>query len=192
MPKVQGDLGSTGDDSQPVKTEATQRAGGIHIILKAARQQSLPSNQGRTKAAEWQGAQGKRQPARHLCSARAAGRWGQRWGLAPGDSREGCPHSEAGCDGMHLAPFIASLEMTAGSQRGDTIALYCGQELAMAATLKGCKSVCIIISWVCMLVTCHIWSPEKDLPLLFCEEKEIVFIKNSWLLYCGWRWVGKV
>lgn len=91
----------------------------------------------------------------------------QWWVLAPGDTLHECPPSEAGCEGMCLAPFTALLEMTEGSQGRGTIALYCGQQLAMAATLKGCKSACIIIPWFSMLTTSHIWSPENNLPLIF-------------------------
>lgn len=47
----------------------------VHNIVRNCTQQSLPPDQGRTKAAEWQGLQGKRQPVSHLCWARAAGTW---------------------------------------------------------------------------------------------------------------------
>lgn len=89
------------------------------------------------------------------------------WGLAPGDTRRDVPPPAGGCAGMCLAPFKAWLEMTAGSKPRDTTALYCSQQLAMFAALRGCKSVCIIISRVCTLIASCMWSPEKDLPQLF-------------------------
>lgn len=80
--------------------------------------------------------------------------------LFVGTAKRVSPQSEAGREGC---TWHHSLQW----QRGNRTALCCGQQLAMATTLRGWKSVCIIISWVCMLQSYRIWFPEKDLSLYF-------------------------
>lgn len=128
--------------------------------LTAKRQHGLPQ----TTAGQKQ-LSDKEHRERGGVSAQAAPQECERqwWGLVPGDSSEGCPPAprQGVRDALGTIQSITGDNSdNEGTQQHSVVANSWQWPLR-------CKSVCIIISWVCMLESCHIWFPEEGLSLYF-------------------------
>lgn len=120
--------------TQPVKKCERQRGTQLHQLEHTDSQEAAwpAPDHSRTKAAEWQGAQGK---GRRLCSGSTPGMWAAVVGTCSwGQLRGVSPRPEAGCEGCtwHHSEHHWRQQW----QRGHTTALCCGQQLAMATTLQ--------------------------------------------------------
>lgn len=148
--------------TQPVKKCGRQRGTQLHQLEHTDSQEAARSapDHSRTKAAEWQGAQGK---GRRLCSGSTPGMWAAVVGTCSwGQLRGVSPRPRQGVrDALGTIQSITGDNSdNEGTQQHSVVANSWQWPLH-------CKSVCIIISWVCMLESCHIWFPEKGLSLYF-------------------------